>query len=154
MDKITQAKIRTFVVDRTRWARGGKNGIPMIVPNDVGALCCLGFAREQCGLTRAEIRGESAADLCDVLPEHAHKLPAGLVGYWVEYATGKQFVRHMTKRGGELQYINDFGSESDAVREAKLNEIAAQGPEPFRFVFVDGSEEYARALAEAQSDAL
>lgn len=139
--------MRTFVVDRTRWARGGRNGTPTIVPNDGGNMCCLGFVREQSGISVASCRGR--LDICQVGRYISGKLPAGLVLYSLPYRP--EYLRAtgiLNNKGAALQSTNDDPGP-DAQREAKLNELAAQGPEPFRFVFVDGPEEYARALAEA-----
>lgn len=50
-----------LTIDRTRWARGGKNGQAALL-NTGGTMCCLGFACRALGLEEAEIREEGDPD--------------------------------------------------------------------------------------------
>ena len=43
-----------FVIDRSRWARG-KRDMGNLLLGDDGAMCCLGFYLESCGVNRSDL---------------------------------------------------------------------------------------------------
>jgi hypothetical protein len=118
--------MREFIVDRSKWCRGGKGGKPMVVPNEHGNMCCLGFVREQCG-AQADPDTESAHMIAEW-----EKLPRRLT------VPGGLFARQMSPQGNMLQVVNDDKTMTDASREDQLNELAVDLG--FRFVFVDGQK--------------
>lgn len=48
-----EKKVKSFVIDRKRWLRGGKNGAGRLADSRLrsksGQMCCLGFYLEACG---------------------------------------------------------------------------------------------------------
>ena len=48
--------MKTVIIERKRWARGGLNGLPSLLNPD-GNMCCLGFVAVSLGFATDDING-------------------------------------------------------------------------------------------------
>lgn len=107
-----------FVVDESRWARGGKNG-PSMLLNGRGYMCCLGFYGLSRGLTEAQIKRVPS--------------PIAFAGK-VREAAYEPVFPYCT----ELMCTNDDRSITDDTRKYRLTELF--GSIGVRVTFVPGGE--------------
>lgn len=54
--KNKKGRVIEFDVIRSKWARGGRGGLPRLL-NTSNKMCCLGFYTRACGYQPKEIRG-------------------------------------------------------------------------------------------------
>lgn len=47
--------MQTLVIDRSKWACGGRGGVSALL-NDVGNMCCLGFYAKACGVNEVNLQ--------------------------------------------------------------------------------------------------
>lgn len=98
-------KLREFVIDRAKWARGGMGGRARLL-NDEGNMCCLGFA---CLRAHRKTKG--------IMLDRAYPSGVGIKSYLIRRA------------GGDLERqiagVNDAGTLSPAERESTLRKLFA-----------------------------
>lgn len=135
-------KLKSFTVDRAKWARGGRGGNPGLL-NDAGNMCCLGHISKQCGAKLNTFYGMPEDLAIDV-----HSKPYALLKDFlisIDVTARRDFYNN--DLAGKAAIINDSRKTSDKQREAKLTKLFAKAGYKLKFVgkYVDG--EYTAAQA-------
>ncbi len=92
-----------FVVDRSRWGRGGGEGNGTLLNSVTGKMCCLGFA--------CLAAGHSAEEIDDM------RMPSDI--------EPPLLPRYGTSAIALVAQINDFEGFDDVDREARIIEVLA-----------------------------
>jgi len=117
---------REFVVQRSKWLRGGKPHTFLLDGN--GHMCCLGFVAAQCGVADNALRGVGAPR--DIEVEDVYRQLQGVL------------IRQLATRvtdwtdsalADEAMTINDDSALTDAEREAQLTALFADHGYALRF---------------------
>lgn len=119
--------MKTFIIKRSKWARGGKNGSSQLL-NEKGAMCCLGFFSRKLGATPKQIR-DVPAPHCLVqkfivddnapLAKKWKRLFKGLV-------VGKLNRLTRTNLADKMMPLNDNEEVSELEREKGLTKMFAK----------------------------
>lgn len=105
--------MKTFVIDRTRWVRGGRGGDTRML-NFQGNMCCLGQVARQCGFSADQLYDRSTP--VDVVVD-ADTKPSGFLTRATRYGPkGTRLARAAI-------IINDAWGLSDCEREARLSRL-------------------------------
>lgn len=137
--KKKPVKLKKLIINRAKWARGGKNGSAALL-NSAGNMCCLGFACARLGFTKDQLADEGeplslAESLEDV--EKIRKL-GGLVTIVTDESWDDEDEEIHTydnsKWSSEAIYINDDDSISDKMREYRLKPILRRAGFDVKFV--------------------
>lgn len=121
--------VTEFTIDRSRWARRGKNGLSKLL-NDQGGMCCLGFFAEACGVEPEKLLWKGTP---------ARLYDPRIPGWLVE--GGVHDSGWSSREAGELMNANDHednraGATSEEALEAFITQkFASHG---VTVHFVDG----------------
>lgn len=113
-------KATKFIIDRSKWARGGE-AHTFLLNSSNRRMCCLGFYALACGVTKHDIQERSAY-------------------YDLMYPASREIPSELAPHGGlhdRLVNANDNGEIPGHVREERITELFASigvGVE-----FVDGN---------------
>lgn len=111
--------LKTFIINRKRWARAGINGSSMLL-NEQKAMCCLGFLSKKLGTPTGVLRNCASPDDIDIYyegksPDEVYRRFKGLVK--------KSGVYRNTKTTNSLMNENDDTSIDEATRERKITSL-------------------------------
>ncbi len=106
--------MKTLVIDRKRWARGGNGGASALLNNE-GNMCCLGFLGKACGAPANRLLERS-------LPSDT-KTESHEFGYWsnlanIPWPKGIEF-----KPEDDIAALNDDIILTDEERESALKPL-------------------------------
>lgn len=119
--------MKTFIIKRSKWARGDKNG-PSMLLNDAGAMCCLGFFSKKLGATKGQLFDVPAPHclvrkLVDEGKSKAGRKWKGLLRGLVK---GRLDYVEPTALAEDIMPTNDIASIDETSRERRLTEMFAK----------------------------
>jgi hypothetical protein len=127
-------KLIPLTIERSRWARGGKNGESALL-NDDGNMCCLGFACKVLGFKDSTVKNHGVpSDLVNSAGSGSAQRHRGLrAGKLVESGSADEGW-YDTAPVDKALTINDDNTISDKMREYRLTPILRKLGFKVRFV--------------------